>query len=188
MGHSQAEKAITHAKIVAIASQRFRQKGLEGISLADIMSEAGLTVGGFYKHFPTRDALVVDALQHAFSELDAWEEVAKGDLKAAIRSYLSSAHRDDVIRGCALSSLANDVSRAHPDAKVAFERRLRHILTMLEALIASDSKKSRRRKAIVLFSACVGALSLSRGVSDDKFSRELLDATVDELLDLYVPV
>ena len=74
MGYSKSDKAETHARIVKVAAKRFRERGLEGIGVADVMKEAGVTVGGFYKHFGSRDELVVEALATAFKDLDVWEE------------------------------------------------------------------------------------------------------------------
>ena len=74
MGYSKSDKAETHTRIVKVAAKRFRERGLEGIGVADVMKEAGVTVGGFYKHFGSRDELVVEALARAFKDLDVWEE------------------------------------------------------------------------------------------------------------------
>ena len=74
MGYSKSDKAETHTRIVKVAAKRFRERGLEGIGVADVMKEAGVTVGGFYKHFGSRDELVVEALATAFKDLDVWEE------------------------------------------------------------------------------------------------------------------
>src|SRR6476620_10123915 len=74
MGYSKSDKAETHSRIVRVAAKRFRERGLEGIGVADVMKEAGVTVGGFYKHFDSRDELVVEALATAFQDLDHWEE------------------------------------------------------------------------------------------------------------------
>lgn len=93
MGHSQAEKAATHQRIVDVAARRFRELGLDGIGVADVMKEAGMTVGGFYKHFESRDELVTEALEVAFKSLDVWEARAE-NLAQAVRDYLSEAHRD----------------------------------------------------------------------------------------------
>lgn len=100
MGHSQAEKAATHQRIVDVAARRFRELGLDGIGVADVMKEAGMTVGGFYKHFESRDELVTEALEVAFKSLDIWEARAE-NLAQAVRDYLSEAHRDARPRLCA---------------------------------------------------------------------------------------
>src|SRR5258708_35125247 len=108
MGHSRRDKQTTHERIVRVAAKRFRERGLDGIGVADVMKEAGMTVGGFYKHFESRDELVTEALSAAFTSLDAWEARAE-NLAQAVRDYLSEAHRDAPGKGCALGALLGDV-------------------------------------------------------------------------------
>jgi TetR/AcrR family transcriptional repressor of nem operon len=93
MGYSKSDKAETHTRIVRVAAKRFRERGLDGIGVADVMKEAGVTVGGFYKHFDSRDELVVEALATAFQDLDRWEEHTD-TLTKALGNYLSEEHRD----------------------------------------------------------------------------------------------
>src|SRR6202011_3342611 len=111
MGYSKSDKAETHTRIVREAAKRFRERGLEGIGVADVMKEARVTVGGFYKHFESRDELVGEALTAAFKDLDVWEDNAD-DLAASIRGYLSKQHRDDPGSGCAMGALLGDVGRS----------------------------------------------------------------------------
>src|SRR5580700_407481 len=93
MGYSKSDKAETHTRIVKVAAKRFRELGLKGIGVADVMKEAGATVGGFYKHFDSRDELVVEALATAFLDLDRWEEHTD-TLTKALENFLSEEHRD----------------------------------------------------------------------------------------------
>src|SRR5215468_410828 len=119
MGHSQAAKAKSHEKIVRTAARRLREEGLAGVGVADLMTAAGLTVGGFYKHFDSRDELVAEALASIDS---AWERtVAEGKSKAQpdarifarlIDAYLSEEHRDAPGAGCAFAAVAGDIARS----------------------------------------------------------------------------
>src|ERR1700719_5328647 len=109
MRHSKTEKAKTHKRIVAIASKRFREQGLAGFVIAELMKEAGLTVGGFYKHFESRDELVVEALATAFKDLDVWEEHTEG-LPQLLQNYLTEGHRDAPGSGCAMGALLGDMT------------------------------------------------------------------------------
>src|SRR6267143_1610007 len=109
MGYSKRDKAETHTRIVRVAAKRFRELGLEGIGVADVMKEAGVTVGGFYKHFHSRDELVVEALATAFQDLDRWEEHTD-TLTKLLENYLSEGHRDGPGTGCALGALLGDMS------------------------------------------------------------------------------
>src|ERR1700720_574361 len=111
MGYSKRDKAGTHTRIVRVAAKRFRELGLEGIGVADVMKEAGVTVGGFYKHFDSRDELVVEALATAFQNLDRWEEHTD-TLTKLLENYLSEGPRDAPGTGCALGALLGDRSRA----------------------------------------------------------------------------
>src|ERR1700727_1724871 len=104
MGYSKSDKAETHARIVNVAAKRFRELGLEGIGVADVMKEAGVTVGGFYKHFNSRDDLVVEALATAFQDLDRWEEHTE-TLTKGLTTYLSEEPREVPGTACALGGL-----------------------------------------------------------------------------------
>ena len=183
MGYSKSDKAETHARIVSVAARRFRELGLEGIGVADVMKEAGVTVGGFYKHFESRDELVVEALAAAFLDLDRWEEQT-GTPTKALKSYLSEEHRDAPGTGCALGALLGDMSRASRSAKAIYTARLKRALAYLAGLPSSNGNPDRRARAILTISAMLGAINLSRAVSDSKLSQEILQRTRDELISL----
>ncbi|MEI6001663.1 TetR family transcriptional regulator [Paraburkholderia bengalensis] len=185
MGYSQAEKAETHQRIVDVASRRFRELGLDGISVADIMKEAGLTVGGFYKHFATRDDLVVEAMAAACEQMDRSELTAQPTLKKSIQTYLSEAHRDDIASGCPLSALVNDTARSTDDAREVFSERLEASLALLESQMPEETEGNRRAKAMLIYSAYVGAMGLSRAVPDPKLSKQILNSVATELISLF---
>src|SRR5258705_13874454 len=123
MGHSKAEKAESHDRIVKVASERFREVGVDGIGVADLMQEAGLTHGGFYGHFDSKEELMGIACARALSEsLARWHQRAESGapLKAVAKSYLSIRHPDDPGTGCALPALATDVARHGAPVRRAF--------------------------------------------------------------------
>ena len=186
MGYSKSDKAETHARIVSVAAKRFRELGLEGIGVADVMKEAGVTVGGFYKHFDSRDELVVEALATAFQDLDRWEEHTD-TLTTALESYLSEEHRDAPGAGCALGALLGDMSRASRSAKAVYTARLKRTLAYSTGLVPTNGSSDRRARAILTISAMLGAINLSRAVSDPNLSREILQRTRDELISLNKP-
>src|ERR1700733_9916236 len=103
MANSKRDKQTTHERIISVAAKRFRERGLEGIGVADVMKEAGVTVGGFYKHFGSRDELVVEALATAFKDLDVWEQHTTG-MGQLLQNYLTEAHRDAPGTGCAMGA------------------------------------------------------------------------------------
>jgi len=186
MGYSKSDKAETHARIISVAAKRFRELGLEGIGVADVMKEAGVTVGGFYKHFNSRDELVVEALATAFQDLDRWEEHTD-TLTRLLENYLSEEHRDGPGTGCALGALLGDVSRASRSAKAVYTARLKRTLAYSTGLFPPNGNPDRRARAILTISAMLGAINLSRAVSDANLSREILERTRDQLIGLNKP-
>src|ERR1700691_3611658 len=183
MGYSRRDKQATHERIVRVAAKRFRERGLEGIGVADVMKEAGVTVGGFYKHFGSRDELVVEALATAFKDLDLWEERTP-DMAHLLQNYLTEAHRDAPGTGCALGALLGDMSRASRSAKAVYTARLKRTLAYSTDLVPPNGAADRRGRAILTISAMLGAINLSRAVSDTNLSREILKRTRDELISL----
>lgn len=181
MGHSQAEKAASRARIVEVAARRFRERGLDGIGLAEVMEEAGMTVGGFYRHFSSRDELVTEALIASFATLDAWEDATDG-IGQAVKTYLSEIHRDEIGIGCPLAALVSDVGRSDEATREAYTERVKRTLEYAENLIDLGDAKARRSRAMLQLSACIGALGLSRAVSDLDLSRAILQGVTDELL------
>jgi TetR/AcrR family transcriptional regulator, transcriptional repressor for nem operon len=191
MGHSQAEKAQTHERIIRIASERLREKGIDGVGVADLMKEAGLTVGGFYKHFGSRDDLVTEAIGSA---LGSWQakianKAADGEkltLGQLVGSYLSTAHRDAPGKGCAVSALVCDIARSGDETRSIFTEQVRHDIALIAGLLDGENAglnkaDSNKAQAVLTFCALIGAVSLSRAVSDDEMSREIL-ATVEQAL------
>jgi TetR/AcrR family transcriptional regulator, transcriptional repressor for nem operon len=185
MGYSQAEKAESHQRIVDVAARRFRELGLEGISVADVMKEAGMTVGGFYKHFATRDDLVAEAMAAACEEMEHSVLTSQPTLKKSIQTYLSEAHRDDIASGCPLSALVNDTARSTDDTREIFTERLEASLASIESQIPEGTEGNRRAKAMLIYSAYVGALGLSRAVPDAKLSKQILNSVAAELIALF---
>src|ERR1700744_1228841 len=161
MGHSRADKAQTHEPLVEAAAARFREKGLDGISLADLMKELGLTHGGFYKHFASRDALVTEAVEYAYQ--DGERTVAKivddqgqFDLSRYVDFYLSDSHRGAARSGCAISALSADISRRGGPS-------------------FPGNKAEQRKQAIAFMTRMYGAILVARGAGDSALSKEILD-------------
>ncbi len=186
MGYSKAQKTRTHKRIVSIASKRFREKGLAGFGIAELMKEAGLTVGGFYKHFGSRDDLVAEAVNSAFGgwqrRLDAAESGGPSvSLAKLIDEYLNETHRDNPGSGCAFSALAPEIARSDKRTRSLTSEQVRSDVQLIATLLPGRDKRAARSRAILIFSALVGAMSLARAVSDEALSREILK-TVAELL------
>ena len=184
MGHSREDKAASHDRIVQMAAKRFREQGVDRIGVADLMRDAGLTHGGFYRHFASRDELVVAAIERALGQgsraVEAVAKIKEAPLAAVVDGYLSAAHRDTLATSCAVATLAGDVARSNDRARSAYTRQVEIYLELLTKLIAGN-KQRRRRKAIAALSTLVGALSISRAVNDEKLSQEILKSAADEL-------
>ena len=185
MGHSKVQKTKTHKRIVSIASERVREKGLAGFGIAELMKEAGLTVGGFYKHFVSRDDLVAEAVSSAFGGWKRRVDAAKTggrslSVAKLIDDYLSEAHRDNPGTGCAFSALAQEIARSDKKTRTVTSEQVRNDTQLIATLLPGSDRRARS-KAILIFSALVGAMSLARAVSDEALSREILK-TVGELL------
>jgi TetR/AcrR family transcriptional regulator, transcriptional repressor for nem operon len=182
MGHSKVEKAKTHKRIVGIASKRFREEGLAGIGLADLMKEAGLTVGGFYKHFKSRDALVAEAVGSALGTWkDRLDAAAAGGppvtYESLIDDYLSEAHRDHPGTGCPVGALAGDIARSDKRIRAVVTRKIREDIELVATLIRGTNEKGKsaaRGQAMLTYCALVGAIGVARAVSDKQLSREIL--------------
>ena len=146
-------------RIVRVAGRRFaRELGLEGIGVADVMKEAGVTVGGFYKHFDSREELVVEALAAAFQDLDRWEEHTD-TLTKLLKNCLSEGRRDAPGTGCAFGAFLGDMSRASRSAKAVYTARLKRSLVSSTGLVPPNGTSDRRVRAILMIGAMLGAIS-----------------------------
>jgi TetR/AcrR family transcriptional regulator, transcriptional repressor for nem operon len=179
MAHSQADKAKNHQRIVRSAAKRFREKGLAGIGIAGLMQAVGLTVGGFYKHFDSREALVAEALSAAFGRWQRKIEAAASSgrpltYQRLVDEYLTETHRDNPGDGCSISALSQDIARSGKRIRALATEEVRRGIQQISGLIEDTDRRTARAKAILTFSSLVGALCLSRAVSDEKLSSEIL--------------
>lgn len=171
---SREQMAANHAGILEEASRQFRERGFDAVTVADVMKGAGLTHGGFYGHFESKDDLIAKVLQH----LLARGEGPIDDLAAWQQTYLSPKHRDEPALGCPVASLAGLMGQQTPDARTAMAKGIEGQIERLAEAIPGSTVEERRRAAIGQWSAMVGALVLSRAVGDAPLSRELLDETL----------
>jgi TetR/AcrR family transcriptional repressor of nem operon len=179
MGHSREEKEKNHRQIVEIAAARMREAGTDGPGVAEIMKAAGLTHGGFYKHFDSRDDLVAEAIEAAFAQgEDGIREVtaeAEDPLAAFVDWYLSADHRDDPASGCAVVALGADAARGDDRVRAAYGAQVERYIAHLEEL--QGGGEDARRRAIAAVTSMVGALLVARAVGDGKLSEEILRET-----------
>ena len=153
MRYSREHKLETHDRIVKRASVRLREKGAHGIGVADLMKDAGLTHGGFYAHFDSREALVIEAFAYAMDRsTERWRKLGEQTppekrLAAIVDSYLTTAHRDDPGHGCAVPTLGAEIARESPKTRKAFAAKLEQMVDMIAEQIPALPRKAARKQA-----------------------------------------
>jgi TetR/AcrR family transcriptional repressor of nem operon len=193
MRYSKEHKQETHERIVKRAAVRLREKGAHGIGVADLMKEAGLTHGGFYAHFDSREALVIEAMEHIMERsTERWRklgEQAPPEKRFAtiVDSYLNSAHRDDPGHGCAVPTLGAEIARETPKTRKAFATKLEEMIDMLASLVPDASPKAARKQAMAAIGTMMGALVMARIAGNSEFSDEILAAGREAILNRPAP-
>jgi TetR/AcrR family transcriptional repressor of nem operon len=178
---SRAQAAENRERILDVATKLFRERGIDGIGVADLMKAAGLTHGGFYGHFKSKDDLVAQACGRAVARMrQNWTNVIENatddPLVALANRYLSPDHRDHAGRGCPFAALGSEVARQGSSVRHSVTEELRPFLEYLSRVVPGDSKSTRRKRALSTFASLVGALVLSRAVDDPALSNEFLRA------------
>ena len=176
---SKEAMAAHTEQIVAVAAKRFRECGFDGISVADIMKDVGLTHGGFYRHFSSKEELTASAAERAFSEiiekLQKVADEAPGDrLEAAVSFYLSQRHHDHPALGCPLAALGGELGRQPAAVKNVVTEGENRMVNFLSSIAPGKTKVLRRSQAIVALASMVGAMILARGTGNSGFSKEVL--------------
>jgi TetR/AcrR family transcriptional repressor of nem operon len=181
-------KDKTREAVLKAAAQRLRAGGLEAVGVASIMAEAGLTHGGFYAHFPSRDALLAAAITRLFD--DAIETIGRYEAKygatAALERYvdfyLSAKHRDDVSIGCPIPALGAETRRAAPAVSKAFEEGLDRLAKRLGRLMLKQRPAEQKKAALALLGEMAGMLGVARAIADQKQSNDYLASARKSLL------
>ncbi len=185
MGSSQTEKQASHKRIVDAAAAQIRRDGVDAVRVSDLMREAGLTHGGFYRHFGSREELIDAAIDQALADgsrqTEAGEDGDPAALGKVIDGYVSKAHRDNPQVGCGVAALPADVSRSSSAARAAYSRQVRRYIDRLVSLIRRPGADAKRDEAVMMLSALVGALSMARAVEDPGLSDEILVGTARAL-------
>lgn len=179
MRYSQEHNEATRDRILAVASRLFREEGIAAVGLAKIMTDAGLTVGTFYTHFKSKEALVREALRRSLvarSEQLA-QTLRTGDLEKAVRVYLSPEHRDQPGVGCPTAALAPEVSRHPRPTRQAYASALEPSLdSWAEAMSIRAGKKVGRAEAAAFVGLLAGTMQIARAVPDPAESLAILEA------------
>ena len=183
---SREKFAENRAKILEVAGQLFREKGFEGIGVADIMKAAGLTHGGFYGHFNSKDELAFEASKAVVERTaERWTAVVENadadPLDALLDYYLSRRNLDAPGKSCIFAALTQDVSRHGARMQSAFTDGLQSLAGILEEIVPGESQQDRRRRALASLSAMMGAVILAKAMDDASLADEFLAAVRDEL-------
>ena len=188
MRYSKEHKFQTHAKIVKRASIKLREKGAHGIGVADLMKEAGLTHGGFYAHFDSRDALVIEAVTHAMDRsTEKWRKLTEETtpdkrLSKIVSSYLAPDHRDDPGQGCAVPALAAEIARESAKTRRVFAGRMEQLIDMLADQYQGLPRKAARKQATAALATMMGSLVMARVAGNGELSDEILKSGRDAVL------
>jgi len=181
------EQAIQNRdRVLDVAARLFRERGFDGIGVADLMKSAGLTHGGFYGQFGSKEELMAEACSRSFdSALEMWTKIGgratANPLAAVMKGYLSKQHRDNPGEGCVMASLGADATRQGSSLRRAVTDGTRAMLDLFTSFAPGRIKAVKRERAVVAYASMVGALILARAVDDEALSDEILQAVVTAL-------
>lgn len=181
-GHVDA----TRKRILKTASRRFRKQGLEQVGIAELMKDAGLTHGGFYFHFASKEDLVREAMNEAFDQTNAVNarRARRGELEAIVRGYLTPDRRDRPENGCAAAALIAEIARHPVSTRRAFMAKVDRLLELIGAQLPRGDAIRRRQTAIGIFAVVMGALQLARAEPNPTRSKQMLESGIDAALTL----
>ncbi len=178
---SKVEAAASRERILDAGTRLFRERGFDGVGVADLMQEAGLTHGGFYGHFASKEELMAKATEHALAKSAArWEALYARDgrqaLAAVADSYLSTRHRDNPGAGCIVASVGEEAARRGPAVRRALTAGVQSLVDVLSRVVPGRTRRAKRNKALATFAGMVGAVVLARAVDDAELSADILAA------------
>jgi TetR/AcrR family transcriptional repressor of nem operon len=185
--YTKEHKQVTRQRIIETAGHRFKQDGIDGSGISTLMSDAGLTNGAFYAHFESKDDLVANVVADQLrAQVEQYGTLRPGreGLEDFLRWYLSPEHRDNPGDGCPSAALLDEIGRCGDATKGAYTDGARAILDELATRLNPQDPHSARGQAIGLYAMAVGTLQLSRALSDRKFSDEVLEQGVENVLAL----
>jgi len=185
---SSNRKEATHERIVEAAARAIRRSGYSGTGVADIMKAAGLTHGGFYAHFASREAMLAEAADRAGAEAVATSaSIAaaappQNALPSLVRAYLSKEHLESIERGCPVAALGSEMPRQAPEVRRAATRRIKEMIDLVARQSPEWGQPGAHERALVTVATMVGALLLARAVDDARLSDSLREAALNHLV------
>lgn len=190
MRYEKGHKEQTRQKIVEAAAQRFRADGIDAVGVVSLMGDVGLTQGGFYNHFPSKEDLVRESVSvaatGAMERFAARVAASRGErYRALINGYLSADHRDRPESGCVAAALSAEMARRPVETREAFTDGYAEMVELIAGTLPATVRGKRRRTlAMAVFASLVGSLSLSRAVADPDLSDEILSLGRSSALEL----
>lgn len=183
---SREQAAENREKILNTATRLFREKGFDGIGIADLMKSAGLTHGGFYGHFSSKEDLIVQACDRTVDDIFAQNQARFGEGEGTyyqrfIANYLSTGHRDNPGCGCLMAALGADAARQSPTIKRAFTHSFNRLLSALITILPTKREAEKREQALATLASLVGAQVIARAVDDQELSQEVLEVVLKKL-------
>lgn len=180
---SRVEAEQNRERIIDVAAKLFRERGFDGIGVADLMKSAGLTHGGFYRHFASKEDLMEQACTRALEDsLAALQQVAERDgengLSTIASTYLSPEHRNRPGEGCILAALGAESARHGSKLRSTFTQGARTVIDLLTQLVPGKSKRVKRERALAAYASMLGAVVLARAVDDAELSDEILQSVL----------
>jgi AcrR family transcriptional regulator len=184
----QGRREQSHARILDAAARAVRRQGYAGVGVAEVMKEAGLTHGGFYAHFKSRDALLAAAIEHAAQDsvrvlsrrIKTLQDAGASPVRALVEAYLGEEHVASCERGCPVAALGSEMPRQADELLDVSRKRISGLIERVRASLPPDAPRER---AFALAASLVGALQLARALGEE--GRALLPATRASLIDQY---
>jgi TetR/AcrR family transcriptional repressor of nem operon len=172
-------------KILEAAGRLFRERGFEEVGVADVMKAAGLTHGGFYGHFESKDDLIAQATAEAARPIaEQWERIVEAEGPKALRTiaqrYLGEAHLRGPGSGCQIAALGPEIARRAPADRAGVSKGIKRLVEVLQKAVPGQTEAERRRRALQAYASWVGAVLLARISDDEAFSREVRQAVAEE--------
>ena len=183
-----SRKEATHERIVKTAARAIRRSGYGGAGVAEIMKEAGLTHGGFYAHFDSREGMLAEAADRAGADgMAVMAQVAaaappRKALEAILRTYLSKEHVEAVETGCAIAALGSELPRQSPKVRRAATRRIKEMIDLVARQSPDWGQPGAHERALVTMATALGALVVARAVDDPRLSNAMRDAALKHLI------
>lgn len=190
MGRSQGAAAETRKNIVTAAAAEFRARGFDNVGLAELMSQLGLTHGGFYRHFESKDQLITEACKEAFELIyHPWpkniKEHSRKALKHVVSRYLSSEYRDNPAESCAFACVGSDIARSSDATKKVATEAYQSLVALIERALPLGDHEAMKLEASNIACSLIGTLLVARMLDDRKMSNGILNSAKERILSSY---